>query len=74
MERIRKNPIAIEDQTRPDERPMGSYSFKTENPDSVDATPVLPYLNARRVVIRKTQYYGTVTLIGVDPYEPPALD
>jgi hypothetical protein len=73
--RIRAEPIAFENWTRPEERGTGSYLIEMQGPDGFYVTDYVSYRLGCVMARRRTQYHQNVKLVGMlEPYDPPALD
>lgn len=74
-QRIRPEPIAFENWTRPEERCVGSYLIEMQGPDAILITDIVSYRVGCVMARRRTQYHQNVKLVTcIEPYEPPALD
>ncbi len=75
MRKIREQPVAYENWTRPEERGPGSYLIEAEGPEGVYVTDFVSYKMAGIIAKRRTQYHQNVRLTArLDAYDPPALD
>ncbi len=75
MKRIRQDPVAFENWTRPEERGQGSYLIEAEGPQGLYVTDFVSYKMAGIIARRRTQYHQNVRLTTrLEAYDPPALD
>ena len=70
--KVRREPVAFEDRTTPDQRVYGVYLIKAPGTGYAE-TYTGPYRNARKLARSRTRF-GDIELVFIEPHETPAID